>query len=125
MGGRSGWGEGPQRPRCGEVAGLAGGTGGRGDLPLAAAAVAPALPAQPGRGRLARTPAARSRQLLRECSKRSGSPWGGEGERSCGGRRGEGGRGGGWGEEGDRESRLGRAAAQLHPARLSGAAHSI
>ncbi|XP_057405169.1 collagen alpha-1(I) chain-like [Balaenoptera acutorostrata] len=71
-------GEGPQCPRCGEVAGLAGGTGGRGDLPLAAAAVAPALPAQPGRGRLARTPAARSRQLLRECSKRSGSPWGEE-----------------------------------------------
>lgn len=91
---------------------------------MAAAAVAPALPAQPGRGRLARTPAARSRQLLRECSKRSGSPWGGEGERSCGGEEGGGGKRRG-GEEGDRESRLGRAAAQLHPARLSGAAHSI
>ena len=86
-----------------------------GDLPLAAAAGGPAVPAPPGRGRLA------------SCSGNAANRAGALGVgRARGAGRGGGGGGGGGGGAGQRVSALGSAAAaQLYPARLSGAAHSI
>lgn len=97
-GGRPGGG--PRCPRCGEVASQAGRHRPAGETYLwPLPPVAPRCPLSlAGAGSPARRPPApRSRQLLRECSKRSGSPWGGEGAE----RRGRGGGGG-------RVSRAGR-----------------
>lgn len=105
-------------PGCGEVAGPAGGTGGGEDLPLAAAAVAPALPTQPGRGRLARTPGRPQPPAAPGMQQTEREPLGWGGREEPGEEEEEGG-------GGARVSARGWAAAQLHPARLSGAARSI